>query len=127
MNRRNCKGFLLTYVIVAMALMGVVMIVLSGGAGTMLTRANEAYLRGVERNLTASGLAWARTRISSGSYPAIGESAELDPGPFGAPKTALVVSVLEVREKDAKVRISTTCTRGRRTLNTTRDYLVELL
>ena len=39
MNRRNCKGFLLTYVIVAMALMGVVMIVLSSGAGTMLIRA----------------------------------------------------------------------------------------
>jgi len=36
------------------------MLVLAGGANTMLFQSDTAYLQAVERNLVASGLAWAK-------------------------------------------------------------------
>jgi len=126
MKTRNCKGFLLTLVIVALALMGVVMAVLAEGANTMLFRADTAYVQAVERNMTASGLAWARARITGGNVPAVAEPIDLDAPAFGARNATLTVSILNVQDTQAKVRIRAGCSRGRCTLDTCRDYAIEL-
>jgi hypothetical protein len=126
MKTRNCKGFLLTLVIVAMALMGVVLAVLTQGANTMLFRADTAQMQAVECNLIASGLAWARARIAAGNAPAIAEPIALDVSSFGARNATLTVSILQVQDTQAKVRIKTSCTKGRCTLNTYRDYVMDL-
>jgi hypothetical protein len=126
MKTRNCKGFLLSLVIVAMALMGVVMAVLTQGANIMLFHADTAQMQAVESNMIASGLAWARARIAAGNAPALAEPIALDTAVFGARNTTLAVSILHVQDTQAKVRIKTSCTKGRCTLNTDRDYTIDL-
>jgi hypothetical protein len=126
MKTRNGKGFILTLVIVAMALMGVAMALLTQGANTMLFLADTAQMQAVESDMIASGLAWAKARIAAGNAPAVAEPVQLDASAFGARNAALAVSILQVRETRAKVRIKTSCAKGRCTLNSTRDYTIEL-
>ncbi len=115
------KGFILAFVITALALVGVVMFVLAGGSNTMLFQADWAHLRAVERNLTASGLAWARERVSDGR-DLVGRTVELDAGGFSSPGARLTVRILSVQEGKATVRIETSCHKGKRTLNASREY-----
>jgi hypothetical protein len=119
--RRN-RGAILTLVIVALTLMGVVMFVLTGGANTMLFQADTAYVQAVERDLIASGLAWARERASSNAGAPSTEPVELNIVSFGLPNAKLVVRILGVQENTAQVHVETSCHKGRRTLHTARDY-----
>ncbi len=115
-------GAILTFVIVALMLMGVVMFVLTGGTNTMLFEADTAYVQAVERSLVASGLAWAKERASSNVGAPNRESVELNTAAFGLPGTKLVVQMLGVQDNTAKIHIETLCHKGRRTLHTARDY-----
>jgi hypothetical protein len=126
MKTRNNKGFLLTFVIVALALMGTILFVLGAGSNTMLFHADTAWLQAIERNLVASGLAWARANIAANGAAAVGGPVELSTEAFGVPNTALKVAITQVQANQATVRISTSCSKGRRTLNTTRDYTIDL-
>jgi hypothetical protein len=121
--RRN-EGVVLTLVIVALMLVGVVMFVLTGGANTMLFQADTAYLQAVERNLIASGLAWARERVSSHADLPSAEPVELNTAVFGLPDTKLVVRILEVQGETAQVHIETSCRKGRHTLHTSHTFSV---
>ena len=121
--RRN-QGTILTLVIVALTLVGVVMFVLTGGSNTMIFQADTAYLRAVERNLIASGLAWAQERVLSDAGGPSTEPVELDTTAFGLPDVRLVVRILEVRGDAAQVQIETSCHKGRRTLTTSRTFSV---
>ena len=124
--RRN-QGAILTLVIVALILVGVVMFVLTGGANAMLFQADTAYLQALQRGLIASGLAWARERAAQDLDAPGLDPVELDPAAFGLPGTKLVVHVLEVRQNTARVHLETFCHKGRRTLKTSRDYEVAIL
>ncbi len=119
--RRN-RGAILTFVIVALMLMGVVMFVLTGGANTMLFEADTAYVQALERNLIASGLAWAKERASSPVGLPDREPVDLNTAAFGLPGTKLVVQMLGVQDNTAQVHIETLCHKGRRELHTSRDY-----
>jgi hypothetical protein len=121
--RRN-EGFILTLVIVALTLMGVVMFVLTEGSNTMLFQADAAYLHATERNLIASGLAWAREKASSSVGTPGSEPVELDTAAFGLPNTRLVVRLVDVQNGTAKVQIETSCRKGRRTLRSSRTFTV---
>jgi type II secretory pathway component PulK len=121
--RRN-QGAVLTLVIVALMLVGVVMFVLTEGSNTMLFQADAAYLQAVERNLIASGLAWARARLSSNANEQSAEPVELNTAAFGLPNAKLVVRILDVQGGTAKVRIETSCHKGRRTLHASRTFSV---
>ena len=119
---RKNRGAILTFVIVALTLMGVVMFVLTGGANTMLFQADTAYVQAVERDLIASGLAWAKERASSNVGAPSTEPVELNTAAFGLPSAKLVVRILGVQNHTAQVHIETSCHKGRRTLQTSRDY-----
>jgi hypothetical protein len=127
MRQRNDKGFLLTLVIVALAMLGTIMAVLTAGANTILFHADTAYLQAVERNLVASGLAWAQNRLSAGAETVIDKPFELDTGAIGAPNATLNVRILNVQGNTASVRVETSCRKGRRTLDTSCDYTINLL
>lgn len=124
MRKRNSQGFLLTFAIVGLALMGTIMFVLAGGANAMLFHADTAYLQAVQRNLISSGLAWAQVHISHDT--AAGEPVELNTESFDTPNAALTVRITQVQANQATVRISTACSKGRRTLRTARDYIVDV-
>jgi len=124
MRKRN-GGFLLTLVIVALAMMGAVFFVLAGGSNAMLFHADTAYLQATERNLVASGLAWTRAQISADGSAA-GEPVSLSTEAFGSPNAALTVQIMDVHTNQATVRITTSCNKGRRTLAARRDYTLDL-
>jgi hypothetical protein len=125
MNGKRQAGFILALVIVTLALVGVAMFVLTEGANTMLFRADAAHVRAVERDLIASGLAWAQQRIAAVDPPA-DEPVELSTASLGAPGAQLVVRILEVRPDEARVQIETACRKGRQTRHTSRTYAVPL-
>jgi hypothetical protein len=117
-------GVVLTLVIVALILTGVVMFVLTEGGNAMLFRADTAYLQALERNLITSGLALAQQKVSGG-LPIEGPF-EPNLAAFGVPNARLLVRVLEVQSDKARVHIETSCRKGRRTLDTSRDYTILL-
>ncbi len=120
------RGFSLTFVIIALILVGVGMSVLAGGSKVMLFYADRAYVQAVERNLTASGLAWVRAKASAQADLPVGEPVELDVAAFGCPNARLAVQVLDVREGKARVRIDTSCSKGRNTLNASGNYTLAI-
>lgn len=126
MRKRNNKGFLLTFAIVALALMGTVLFVLAGGGNAMLFHADTAWLQAVERDLVASGLAWARANISAHGDAAARELVTLGTEAFDAPNAGLTVQIIQVQADHATVRIATSCSKGRRTLTASRDYTLDL-
>jgi hypothetical protein len=121
--RRN-QGAILTLVIVALMLVGVVMFILTEGSNTMLFQADAAYLRAVQRDLIASGLAWAREKVSSNAATPSAEPVELDTAAFGLPNAKLAVRIMDVRNGTASVRIETSCHKGRWTLKDSRTFNV---
>jgi len=124
---RTQRGFTMAFVIVALIMVGVAMFVLTEGANTMLFQADTAYLKAVERNLIASGMAWASEQVSGGGSPPTAEAVNLDTAAFGCPDARLVVRILEIRDGKAKVRVETSCHKGRQTLDTGRDFTIAVL
>jgi Tfp pilus assembly protein PilV len=121
------RGFSLTLVIFALILVGVAMSVLAGGSNVMLFHADKAYLQALERNLTASGLAWVRAKASAnGSDLPLGVPVELDVSAFGASAVRLAVQVLEVQDGKARIQVETSCSKRGRTRNATGDYTLPI-
>ena len=119
--RRN-RGTILTLVIIALMQMGIVMFVLTGGANTMVFQADTACVQAANRNLVASGLAWARHRAARGPGAWSTEPVDLDVTAFGLPDAHLTVRILDVHENTARVHVETSCRKGRCTRHTSRDY-----
>jgi hypothetical protein len=121
--KRN-QGAVLSLVVVALMMVGIVLFVLTEGANTMLFRADTACVQAVERNLIASGLAWAREKAAGDAGARVTEPVDLNTTAFNAPDARLVVQIVEVQREAAKVRIETSCRKGRRTLHSSRTFRV---
>ena len=123
-SKQRQKGFVLVFVIVAIILIGIEMYVLAGMANTMQYQSHRAYLKACERNLIASGLAWARENTPKSPGKSPGQMIELD-----VSELEILGSVLEVTVgKDGDVpdvRIQTSCSRGRQTLKRGGTYKIE--
>lgn len=124
--RTREPGFVLIYVVTALALVGVAMSVLGGTTDTMLFQTDTALLEAVERDLVASGLAWAREQLSRRREAAVGEVFEPDTTAFGATTSRLRVTITNVGQDVALVRLETACTKGRRTLTNAHHYEVPI-
>ncbi|MBN2133787.1 MAG: hypothetical protein JW741_30070 [Sedimentisphaerales bacterium] len=121
MKRRMENGSVLSLVIVLLVLVTMVLIVLTESSNTMLFQADKAYLRAVERNLTASGLAWAQLHTADANEPLPLDVAFLSTRPAG-----LTVRTIETNDRQATVHIATSCTKARQTLDTSQDYVISL-
>ena len=126
MKRVRKSGFILSLVIVALGLLGVVMAVLGQGTNTMLFHANRAYLRAVERNLTASGLAWTQYQVRQGQADVSAEPVRLDIGSLHIRQGTLAVSFVQVGPASVDVRVEATCAKGRRSVSDEHNYAIEL-
>ena len=120
------RGFVLTLVIVALGLMGVVMAVLAGASNTMLFHADRAQVEAVERNLTASGLAWARHQALRPDATMAAQPVELDIRAFSIPQARLAVSLAQADAESVDVRIEAGCSKGRQTARTQHQYAIDL-
>jgi hypothetical protein len=120
-TRQN--GFVMVFVIVILALIGMYMIVLTNDANTFLFQADRAYLEACEQNLTASGLAWAKknidnTKTSTGAF-------ELDAAAMNIRGAVISVNVSPGKKGASQVRVSTSCSRARQTLTSARKFTIK--
>ncbi|MGE5294932.1 MAG: type IV pilus modification PilV family protein [Solirubrobacterales bacterium] len=124
MNRR--RGFSLTFVIIALILVGIAMSVLAGGSNVMLYHADTAYLKAIERDLTASGLAWVRAQAGDDPNLSAGRPVKLDVAAFGPSAVGLSVQILDAQAGRTRVRVVTSCVKRRCTLNTGAEYTLPI-
>lgn len=119
--KQRQKGFVLVFVIIVIILIGIEMYVLAGMANTIQYQSHRKYLKACERNLIASGLAWAgqNTQESPGESP--GQMIELN-----VSELDILGSTLEVTlDVNGDVQILTSCSRGRQTLKSNDTYKIE--
>lgn len=116
---------MLILVIVAIAVIGFQMFALSDIANTMQFQSNTAYLKACERNLLASGLAWARENTRNKSSEVFDKTIQLDVSKLNIRASALDVTISIASDEEAEVQINTSCSRGRQTLRETGTYRIE--
>jgi len=123
MKNLRQNGFVLVLVIAAIAAIGAEMFVLTGMANTILFQSDIAYLEVVERNLVASGLAWASRNIKNQSKETFNKTIELDVTDMNIRRSTLAVIIAMPKDKQAEVQIDTSCGRGRHTLRHSNKYI----
>jgi len=126
MKKTSQKGFVLVLVIMAVAIIGIEMFVLAGIANTMQFQSQRAYLQACERNLLASGLAWARLNIPDKTGESPAKTIQLDVSEMNIRAAALDVTIRLGRENEADVLVNTSCSRGRQTLKGSDTYRIGL-
>ncbi len=125
MKKQKHKGFILIVVIMIMATMGLEMYILADIANTMLLQSNTAYLEACQRNLTASGIAWAKQNIQNITGENAQNEVQLDVKELDIKGSELKLK-LSSNDKEPEVQISTTCSRGRQTLKSSVKYRIRL-
>jgi len=125
MKKIKQNGFVLLLVITAIALVGTATYVLADGSNTMLFQSDTVYLQACERNLTASGLAWAKQNIKNRNQGSFNRMIELDTANLGIRSSSLNVFISISQDKQAEVRINTSCSRAGQTLKRDNRYIIE--
>jgi len=125
---KNVKqnGFVLIIVIGAMAVIAIEMSILTHSSNLILFQSQAAYLEACEHNLTESGLAWAKLNIKNENIKNFKETIELKIGEMGIRRAGLSVVADKPTNKQAKIQISTSCSRGRQGLRRRKKYKIEL-
>ena len=126
MKKPRQKGFVLILVITAMAVIGLEMYVLTGGANTMLFQSDTAYLKACERNLVTSGLAWAKQNIRNNSRETFEKTVELDVSKMNIRGSTLSVTINIPTGEEPQAQINVSCSRGRRTFRGDGKYKIRL-
>ncbi|UCC98580.1 MAG: hypothetical protein JSW66_01545 [Phycisphaerales bacterium] len=120
------RGFVLILVITAIAVIGIEMFVLAGVANTMQFQSHRAYLQACRRNLTASGLAWARQNVPDKAGEVAPQTIELDVSKMNVRGSRLDLTVSPPSDRQVEILIRTSCTRGRQTLKGENKYEIAL-
>lgn len=123
-TNRTKKGFILLLVIILIALVGIVMSFLTSASNTVLYQANNMYLQACQRNLTASGLAWAKINLQKDSSETSDKMIELDVTEMDIRGSSLAVNLSKSTQAQPQVQIRTSCSRGRKTLTSDMSYTI---
>jgi len=126
MKSRTKNGSVLGLVIVMLGLVSVALLVLTESSNTMLFQADRAYLGAVQRNLTASGLAWAQHHVADSNEPLGQEPLPLDVTSLSTRPATLAVGVVETGDRQASIHITSSCTKARQRLSAAQDYVISL-
>ena len=113
------------WVIIALSLVAMAMLVLAEGANTLLFQADTAHGQAVERNLTASALAWAQTQVARGTAPENGNLIALDSTQVGDQHAHLTVEFVRLDDATADILIQNDCTKGRQTFSQSTRYAID--
>jgi NurA-like 5'-3' nuclease len=125
MNTRKTKpnGFIMLFVIVILALIGMYMIVLASDANIFLFQADLAYLEACQQNLTASGLNWAKKNVGT-SKTAIGPI-ELDTSDMRIKNAVLRVKLTAGEKGKSQVEINTSCSKAKQRLSSVKKFTLK--
>lgn len=124
MKNKREKGFILVLVILLIVLVGFVMSFLTTGANMILFQSNNNYLQACNRNLAASGHAWAKINIKKENREIIDKMIELDVTDMDIRDSKLIITVRMSAKNQPEVQISTSCSRGRKTLKSDDTYKI---
>ena len=113
-------GLVFYLLIMVMALMAALLAVLANTINTMYFQTNLTYLQAYERNLKASGAAWAKQIVKNNDGENISKLVQLDVNDLN-----IRGSDLRVRINGPEVEIDTSCGRGRQSLKHTYSYKIE--
>jgi hypothetical protein len=126
MTKPKNNGIVLILVIVAMAIIGLEMHVLSSGSNTMLYQSNRAYLKACKRNLITSGQAWSKRNIQNNNTETFEKSVDLDTAKLNIKDSSLIVTISLPTDKEPQAQINVSCTRSRRTIKSDKIYQIKL-
>jgi hypothetical protein len=126
MAKTRQKGFVMILVIIAIALIGVVMFVLTEDAKTIMFQSDTAYLEAVERNLAASGLVWAKQNVENGTEEIFDKTIELDITNMSIRDATLSIVTSTAEDNEVELEVSTSCSRGRRTFKHHDKYKIRI-
>ena len=124
MKKNREKGFILILVILLIQMIGIIVYILTSEAQTILYQANSTHLQACERNLIASGQAWAKINIPKDSGDISGKTIELDVTEMNIRGSSLAVNLSIPAETQPQVQIKTSCSRGRKTLTSDQTYTI---
>jgi len=119
---RQPRGFAIILTLMLIVLIGAGVFILTGISNTMMFEADIAQLMATERNLTASGLAWAKQNKPGQSDEAPSEVSELDVGEIGIADANLSVAFDINKDGKSEVLIKTRCHRQRHTLQKSHKF-----
>jgi type II secretory pathway component PulK len=125
MKKQAKGGFVLIFVVVAIALVAVATFVVTDDAKTMLFHSDTTYLEAVQRNLVVSGLHWAEHKLRDERTETFGSTTELDVTRLSIRPANLAITMDTPAEKAVQVRIDASCSRARRTLRHDGTYLIK--
>ncbi|KPK76105.1 MAG: hypothetical protein AMJ79_08280 [Phycisphaerae bacterium SM23_30] len=116
------KGFVTILALMLITLVGGAMLILSHGANTLAFETNRAYYQACERNLAASGFAWAGYQNVHKKTELPTQPIELDVELLQIPQGSLTVSFAHLDTDDPSVEVKTTCGRETNLLKRLREY-----
>ena len=124
MKQGERSGFAIILAVTAVALVGAAVFVLTDTCNSLMFESNMAYLQACNRNLSASGLSWARQNQDKLGDSGPNEGIQLDVERLGIPAGNLKIAPLKDREKVLRVQIDTQCGRNKKKLKRTCNYLI---
>ena len=124
MKQTERSGFAIILAVAAVALVGAAVLLLADISDSLMFESNLSYVQACNRNLSASGLSWARQNQDKLHDSGPSERIQLDVERLGIPAGNLNVAPLKDREKGLRVQIDTQCGRNKIKLERTRNYLV---
>jgi hypothetical protein len=120
MKHRKHNGFVLMFVITTLVLMGAMLAVLGSMSHTFVFETNTAYLEACSRNLSASGLAWAKYATKNKSSTLSDGRIPLDVNDMKIPHAALSLDISAGQDGMKEITAHTSVSRnGRRCRNDT--------
>jgi hypothetical protein len=122
-NTKDNKGTVLVLVISIMGFMGVVMLFLSSASNTMNFQTNKVYLEACERNLTSSGLSWAKANIKNETITDFNDTIPLDVNDMNILRSSLELKINQNNEQN-EVQIKTSCGQARLNRSTQKSFII---
>jgi type II secretory pathway component PulK len=131
MIRPHRSGIALILVISLIGLMGITLGYLSHSCRIMLLQTDRCYLKAVERNLTASGLTWARETIKktedrSQKSEDEGRTMILDVNELRGPQARLIVRIEDGNGPPPLVHVQTHVSSARQKVNRLRSFRLQM-
>ena len=114
MKYRQRKGFAMIVILLVMSLFGLTMTVLSNSSMQMGGQTTSEVLKVNNKNILASGIAWARANENHLKKQSVGFTMELDTSAFDITKASCMLRVDSISENGIEVNIEAVCYKGRR-------------
>ena len=110
MKKSRQNGFVLIVAITSLTLVSISILILSQSSRLMLLESKQAFDQSYNKNLIASGLAWAKENIDTGNK-AINKTIELDTSEMDIRNSKATITVNMQNGNEAKVTAKTSRTK----------------